>query len=382
MKKASDPRINQAIKDNNYEFLLEKIQDGNIFDFSYEDNFVIIDFLKKNMQKIQQKNNYSYVQLDEVKTFISQANVLLESIKSNPPKNIQEAEQYRIKALETLEISRKFFAKFTLNIDEFLRFFEEGKYISNKDRLLMRYAKDDKTINNPQIRCEYDEDGWPIEGSERLETPEEVKKRIKETLAKRDKELKNVKDNLSCNDLMNFCYNSEEILQLRTKLINCSKTLDQFLKEEKLENFKSDKEFYNALLEIMDHDKDEYTYLYHGTQSIEDAQSIVKTGLGMAVEDLDRTTYAEFTPEALLLYSRGMASEIGADAVVIIKQPKNVNIVQPIGDTKINFLQSGLGGFGNGPQYIIKPEHIVGFVNKRDHKIEYGQAFTNNKQRT
>ena len=42
MKKASDPRINQAIKDNNYEFLLEKIQDGNIFDFYYEDNFVSI----------------------------------------------------------------------------------------------------------------------------------------------------------------------------------------------------------------------------------------------------------------------------------------------------------------------------------------------------
>ncbi len=266
-------------------------------------------------------------------------------------------------------------AKFTTDKESLLQVFIDKRYLSKKEQLQESFVQEDQRFNHPLYIYDTDEDGWEIEGSERLETQQEFEERMKKTNENRQFLLNNVKETLSCNDIMNFFYNAEDIVSMRARLSDCYSTLRRYNQELIIKSYKDNKPFYSALLDIMEHDTEQETYLYHGTQCIEDAQSILKTGLGMVKENLSSTTYEEFTPEQLLLYSRGLAGEIGADAIVIIKKPKNVNIVQKIGNTKITFNQSGLGGLGERPNYIIKPEHIVGFVNKRDHKIEYGQAY-------
>lgn len=365
----------EALESNNYDYLLDTICSGGIFDYKDFECLTAVNHLKNQLQKIQRSNNYRYTKSEEVDDFISGTDTLLKTIKQNPPDTLEQTQEYLQQAFKKFEASRMFFVKFTTDKDSLLQIFKDKKYLSKKEQLKQAFIKEDSQFNKPLYVYDTDEDGWEIAGSERLETQQEFEARKKRTSENRQLLLNNVKETLNCNDIMNFFYNAEDIVNMRARLSDCYNALRKYSQELIIKNFKEDKPFYSALLDIMEHDKEQETYLYHGTQCIEDAQSILKTGLGMVRENISSTTYEEFTPEQLLLYSRGLAGEIGADAIVIIKKPKNTNIVQDIGTTKIAFNQSGLGGLGSSANYIIKPEHIVGFVNKRDHKIEYGQAY-------
>lgn len=371
----TEKEFKEALARNDYDYLLETICSGGIFDYKDKASLKAVSHLRTQLQQIQNNYNYQYTKSEEVDAFINNTRELLNTIKKNPPTNLDQTQKYLQQARDTFELSRKFLAKFTTDKESLLQVFIDKRYLSKKEQLQESFAQEDQRFNHPLYIYDTDEDGWEIEGSERLETQQEFEERMKKTNENRQFLLNNVKETLSCNDIMNFFYNAEDIVSMRARLSDCYSTLRRYNQELIIQSYKDNKPFYSALLDIMEHDTEQETYLYHGTQCIEDAQSILKTGLGMVKENLSSTTYEEFTPEQLLLYSRGLAGEIGADAIVIIKKPKNVNIVQKIGNTKITFNQSGLGGLGESPNYIIKPEHIVGFVNKRDHKIEYGQAY-------
>ncbi len=159
----------------------------------------------------------------------------------------------------------------------------------------------------------------------------------------------------------------------------------------KLESFKSNKEFYDDLLEILEHDKKKHVYWFHGTQSVVTAQMIMSEGLAMERQDIESTAYSEYqmdTVEKLLLYSRGFDKAIGSSAIVIVDQPIDENgraqdIVEPIGDRKIGeFVQSGLSGFGaqGGPNFIVDPKYIVGFINKEQLRIEKNTKYYDYKK--
>ena len=140
--------------------------------------------------------------------------------------------------------------------------------------------------------------------------------------------------------------------------------------EKKLEVYHSDEEFMSRLNAIMDHDPNERTFYYHGTQCLEDAESIITQGLGMHQEFLSSTTYTEFTPDELILYSRGHTGEVGSEAIVILEGKRGEDIVEELEDkSSVNFSPSGLQGLNIEAEYIVRPKHILGYVDKRNKKV-------------
>ena len=166
------------------------------------------------------------------------------------------------------------------------------------------------------------------------------------------------------------------IREYRKNGIDAGDALEEIKKQKVLEFFESDPQFSRDFERIMGHDKKTHRYWFHGTQCVEDAISILKQGLGMTREELESTAYTEFDKEQLLLYSRGFGGEIGRDAIVIIDEPVGQNIVQEKkSGYKINFVPSGLQGLNGDANYIIMPEHIVGFVNKRDRSVVFNPLY-------
>jgi len=149
----------------------------------------------------------------------------------------------------------------------------------------------------------------------------------------------------------------------------------------KLREFAENKEFMADLDKIMSHDRTQSTYYYHGAQDVENSYSILEQGLLMMDENLNKTSYPEFTKNGLLLYEWGtLFGIIGKDAVVIIDRPL-VNgeeldtVVEAPKNGNFNFSQSGLSGVNGDPKYMVPPEYIVGFVNKRDKKVVFNPKY-------
>ena len=161
------------------------------------------------------------------------------------------------------------------------------------------------------------------------------------------------------------------------EIAKCKKTCSEIMSklrliknEKKLEVYHSDEEFMSRLNAIMDHDPNERTFYYHGTQCLEDAESIITQGLGMHQEFLSSTTYTEFTPDELILYSRGHTGEVGSEAIVILEGKRGEDIVEELEDkSSVNFSPSGLQGLNIEAEYIVRPKHILGYVDKRNKKV-------------
>lgn len=165
---------------------------------------------------------------------------------------------------------------------------------------------------------------------------------------------------------------------------NGEKLCDEFheiVKQKKLNEFYNNKEFFEDFKKIMEHDKHKHNYLFHGTQDLESAESIMNEGLGMMREDLSSTTYSEFTMDDVILYSRGFGGTVGKDAIVIIDQPINEdgekeNIVgQNDKASKMHFIPSGLQGLDGKPKYLVDSKYIIGYVNKMDKQVIYNPKY-------
>ena len=171
------------------------------------------------------------------------------------------------------------------------------------------------------------------------------------------------------------------LIQYKKSGIRIANKLIEYTQKLKLSEFYSNKEFYENLKKIMEHDKKKHQYRFHGTQDLESATTIIQEGLGMIREDLSTTSYSEFSMDELILYSRGFAGEIGRDAIVIIDNPieengKTKDIVEPFPkDKKIHFVPSGLQGLDSGPNYIVDKKYIVGYVDKRNKKIVFNPRY-------
>ena len=299
-------------------------------------------------------------------------------------KNYDEALYEYDKVMESI---RKYISRFVPHLIDVQKVINNPDLIDKKQELIDSWAMEDKEnpLNKPQIISDKDEDGWIIMDSEgRLETEEEVKARVEQTLKWRQKTLDS---STFANKEMfmrwyQFICNIKELSSLNVKIIENRNKIYYKVQESKLKQFKLDEEFYNELLKIMEHDKDNEVYWYHGTQDLDSAYSILEHGLIMAKNKLTTTAYSEITPDKLLLYSRGFGGEIGRDAVVIFKQPRTENGVVDIikkNTKKIKVSQSGLGGFEYKLKYIIPSEYMVGIVNKRDHKIIYANELKSNQ---
>jgi len=161
-----------------------------------------------------------------------------------------------------------------------------------------------------------------------------------------------------------------QITEIRSKYLKIGDELWEKYIESTLKEYKADKPFYNELLNIMDHDKKEFQYRYHGTRYLLGIDNIVKKGLIMLSDNLNKTSKTEFTPEQLLLYTYGNKFDPrGDEGVVIIKIPKDT-IYDNDFSTIVKKRKS------SNTSYIIPKEYIVGYVDKLNHKVVYGEGYT------
>ncbi len=383
--------IKRAIKTDDTAILLEYLEDcySTAFKDNYQEDFAqemmhtSYNHIYAKLKSIADKNGIkpqSLPLIDEIKAKFQQIKTEFKQHKNYDVLNLEYKRLH--------EMSRQYIAEFIPYAEQLTEVFNNPELIDRKQELIDKWAEEDRSfpLETPRMVFDIDQDGWPIDDSEHLETEDEVTKRISDTLKYRE-------DILARNEFgssrelfekwYQFICNIKDLASINEKLIkNIKKTFEKN-QEIKLEEFKLDAEFYDELLKIMEHDKHKEMYWYHGTQDVESAHSIIEQGLVMARDDLTTTAYSEFAPDQLLLYSRGLGGEIGSDAIVIFKQPidengKYIDIIKK-NTKKLKVVQSGLGGFQDKLNYIIPSEYMVGIVNKRDHKIIYAHELVDNK---
>lgn len=183
-------------------------------------------------------------------------------------------------------------------------------------------------------------------------------------------------------DFIKFLNSYSEIKIYKDNMQEILDKLSEIAKQRKLQEFYSDSDFSEKFSTIMEHDRTRHTYLFHGTQGLDSAKSIMREGLGMMRENLSSTAYQELTMDEVLLYHRGgFMAQIGDDAVIIIDEPKDeqgnpINIVHRTDDdVKISFVPSGLQGLDGKPQYMVDLKYIVGYIDKKNRKIVYNPKY-------
>ena len=179
------------------------------------------------------------------------------------------------------------------------------------------------------------------------------------------------------NDLLKFVNTYKELIprklvddDILSALSSVYWKIDETRKKNKLSEYHSNEKFINDLAILMDHDREQSTYYYHGAKCLEDIEPIFELGLGLTRDDITTTACEEFEMDHLLLYSRGMLDEIGRDAILVIDVENGEDVVEdnPYIDI-MPFVPSGLQGLDNKPYYYIDSKHIVGLVNKRDQEV-------------
>lgn len=187
--------------------------------------------------------------------------------------------------------------------------------------------------------------------------------------------------NQELEDLIKFLNVYPELMEYKTNARQMAQKLENSIEEKTLSQFYGDKEFYENLRKIMNHDNKKHKYYFHGTQSLEGAESILKEGLGMADISLESTAVAEMEIKEVLLYNRSFDKAIGRDAVVIIDIPiedngKRKNIVKPMPKgKKVHFTPSGTHGLNRKPEYIIDSKYIVGYIDKKNKKVIFNDKY-------
>lgn len=241
--------------------------------------------------------------------------------------------------------------------------------------------EDSDDVGEPIIEYSDGEEEWADwEGWEDAEGDFEFQESSGQDFSQVNEEDMKVTDEQLC-EYIKYINSFPKLNEYNTNGKRVGEKLIELAKQRKLEEFYSDKSFVEEFKRIMAHDTKKHTYHFHGTQDLESAKSIMREGLGMMRESLSTTSYTEFTMDEVILYSRGLGGEIGRDAIIIIDEPitedgKAKEIVEPLqSDKKIHFSPSGLQGLNGKPEYIVNPQYIVGYVDKRNKAIIYNPRY-------
>lgn len=241
--------------------------------------------------------------------------------------------------------------------------------------------EDSDDVGEPIIEYSDGEEEWADwEGWEDAEGDFEFQESSGQDFSQVNEEDMKVTDEQLC-EYIKYINSFPKLNEYNTNGKRVGEKLIELAKQRKLEEFYSDKSFVEEFKRIMAHDTKKHTYHFHGTQDLESAKSIMQEGLGMMRESLSTTSYTEFTMDEVILYSRGLGGEIGRDAIIIIDEPitedgKAKEIVEPLqSDKKIHFSPPGLQGLNGKPEYIVNPQYIVGYVDKRNKAIIYNPRY-------
>ena len=401
------------------EDILFKVYNVNVTDEMKHKLNVMLGYMKKQILEVAKKKNYKIngdesfdvdellVEVSSSSIFKEDSDTLLVNFDSSNYKNSKKMNNYFYQLTETMswEEVEKVYSEFNLKNDGFRKFFvnyvpnlivlidklykeiekEENKssdFVFN-DKDEMKSSDTEKMVVSSSVSDDMQDDDWSYSADDWDYSDDDWG--VEYTSTKLD-------DNgvdLSEENLMNymkFINTVSELMQYRDLGINTVNKLRELVTQKKLEDFYSNEDFSVMFDEIMEHDKEKSSYYFHGTQSLEDAESIIEEGLGMMRDDLTSTSYREFTKDEVILYERGFGGEIGHDAVVIIDVPKDsegreLNVVEPLQEgSSISFSPSGLQGLDGGANYVVNSEHIVGYVDKRNKQIVFNPKYRNYDQ--
>lgn len=341
------------------------------------------DYLYRILEPIAKSNNIQVeepTKLIDAKKELKKVKTSLAKLESDNEDFLSDMERKLTRVYNSL--GRDWISEFIEGENELLSILNNPQLRSETTIMLEKWEELDKQmpLEKPLKIFVGDANDWGQlfdDNMYRLETPDEVQARIAKIKNERREELKSAAgiDNVAIFrkwwSFVNYLPKTKEII---TEITDERNSIAERKHNLKFDSFKEDEQFYNELLKIMEHDKSKYKYWYHGTSDSETGYKIMQEGLVMASNDLSRTAYPEFTPEQLVTYSRGFMGEIGADGVVIIRQPltenrRPINIVEN-NTSQIAVTQSGLGGFSLDPlKYLVPPQYIVGYIDKYNHKV-------------
>lgn len=167
-----------------------------------------------------------------------------------------------------------------------------------------------------------------------------------------------------------------DIVKVRTSIVRNLNALSDKVKKRKKDMFFSDEGFMEKFRAIMEHDKKSNRYRFHGTDSLESAQSICEQGLGVMRDDLDSTSYSELSMEEIIVHQRGLGGEIGSAAYVIIDEPNGVEVLESLSEEEtFSLVGSGLQGLDVQANNIVRSKYIVGYVDKLNRDIVFNSEY-------
>ena len=385
------------------EGILLRVYDVNINDEMKHKLEVTLGYIKRQILEVAKKKDYNIrgdesfdvdellVEVSSSSIFKEDSDTLLVNFDSSNYKNSKKMNNYFYQLTDNMswEEVKKVCNEVSLKNDEFRILFanyvphllrltgelynelEKDKnkaFDSTFDNNDKNKWDDNEQIDDEEDEWDFSEDEWEIEEDDRDKTSINVN----------NKEEDLSEENLK--DYMRFINTVPELMQYRNLGIEVGNKLLELSNQKKLEDFYSNEEFSNAFDNIMDHDENERSYYFHGTSDLESAGNILEQGLLMMRKDLSSTSYREFSKDEVLLYKRGLAGEIGNDAVVIIDVPKDENgaeidIVKNNNREDVNFIPSGLQGLNGRANYIVLPENIVGYVDKQNQQVIFNPNY-------
>lgn len=347
---------------------------------------VAVSYIKRLLQKVCEKRNIPY-DVDDKVDLVS----VLEGCKS---------EYYRLKELDVSkvidekELSEnidtligecdyeqvnslanefgffyKSFHQYMVNhilvlLDSYIEYYYETKEPEN-DPFLDAIFSSESTSDEQVLDDGWDDDWGDLVFDDEIETVHSIPVQEKKKLT--DEELV---------ELLTFLNSIFDMIKVHTSFAHNTSDLTKKVNQKKLDEYYDDTEFMERFTAMMQHDKSEHTYRFHGTTCLEDAKSICEQGLGVMRNDLDSTSYRELTMDEVILHQRGFGGEIGRDAYIIIDEPKGIQILEPLQEgEKVNFAGSGLQGFDAQANNIVRNKYIIGYVDKKNKKIIFNPEY-------
>lgn len=166
---------------------------------------------------------------------------------------------------------------------------------------------------------------------------------------------------------------------------------DELIEKADYHQMNMDKERFNAnfkfmedLEQLLEHDAEQETYRYHATTSLEDAERILEEGFYLYSNELDTTSFKEFTPNEVLAYSYGNGIETFGDFIIVISEPKGEDIVEELTEEeqdKVAIIPRRNAIIGNKPPYRVDKKYIVGIIDKKHEKVILNPEYINNSKK-
>ena len=205
-------------------------------------------------------------------------------------------------------------------------------------------------------------------------------------------------DNLICALLDSRYPNREEILKnymeffiakdiafdITTYFDHLISKADQHQMEMDKQRFNSNFKFMEELENLVEHDRENETYRYHATTSLEDAKRIIEEGFYSYSKDLDSTSFKEFSVEQILAYSYGNGFENFGDFIIVLSEPKGEDIVEELTEEQqeeVKIIPRRNAIIGNKPPYRVDSKHIVAIVDKKHEKVILNPEYINNSKK-